>query len=280
MNEYIKFENVSFAYNADEEENPHYILRDFNLSIKKGEFVAVLGHNGSGKSTVAKLCNGIEVPVSGKVYVDGIDTSDEKKIFDVRSRVGMVFQNPDNQIVCTIVEDDVAFGPENLGLDPKEIRERVDEALKNVNMYDFRLSEPHKLSGGQKQRVAIAGILAMKPECIVLDESTAMLDPQGRREIMETAKAFHEKGITVVFITHYMDEAVQADRIIVMKKGEIVLDDEPKKIFSDVDKIRSLHLDVPDVTKLASELKKDGFNIPSDILSVDEMADYIESLKA
>lgn len=272
---YINFQNVTFSY--DQETSPEeHLIRNFNLEIEKGEFVAILGHNGCGKSTVAKLCNGIEVPLEGKVFVDGIDTSVEASVYDVRRRVGMVFQNPDNQIVCTIVEDDVAFGPENLGVEPDEIRKRVDNALKVVKMYDFRYSEPHKLSGGQKQRVAIAGIIAMEPECIVLDESTAMLDPQGRREVMETAKQLNKKGITIVFITHYMDEAVQADRIIVMEKGKIVMDDIPEKIFSDLDQLRKLHLDVPDVTKLAHNLRNKGMDVPENILNVREMADYIE----
>lgn len=223
MDNFIEFQNVTFSYDEDEENNiGETVIENFSLQIKKGDFVAVLGHNGCGKSTIAKLCNGINIPRSGKVFVEGIDTADERKINDIRQKVGMVFQNPDNQIVATIVEDDVAFGPENLGVEPREIRRRVDEALKRVGMYEFRLSEPHKLSGGQKQRVAIAGIIAMQPDCIVLDEPTSMLDPRGRKEVMETVKMLNsECGITVIFITHYMDEAAKANRIIVMDKGKI-----------------------------------------------------------
>ena len=240
--------------------------------IKKGDFVAVLGHNGCGKSTLAKLCNGINIPDSGSVFVDGIDTKDEDRINEIRQRVGMVFQNPDNQIVATIVEDDVAFGPENLGVEPAEIRKRVDEALKNVGMYDFRLSEPHKLSGGQKQRVAIAGIIAMKPQCIVLDEPTSMLDPRGRREVMETVKMLNRDfGITVIFITQYMDEAAKANRVIVMEKGEIILDGRPEQVFQNVETLKKVGLDVPEATLLGYELRKEGIKLPSDILTIDEL---------
>ena len=276
MSKFIEFENVTFAYSTDEDagKNPN-VLENFNLSIEKGEFVAVLGHNGCGKSTVAKLCNGIEIPQSGKVTVEGIDTSDEDRIFDIRRKVGMVFQNPDNQLVATIVEDDVAFGPENLGVDPDEIRIRVDRSLKSVGMYDFRHFEPHKLSGGQKQRVAIAGILAMEPECIIFDESTAMLDPKGREEVLETAKAFHEKGMTIIFITHYMDEAVQAGRVIVMDSGKIILDGTPKEVFTQREKLNSAKLDVPEITKLARIIRKDGFDINDNVLTVDELADEV-----
>lgn len=267
MQDYIVFDDVSFKYN--EEENN--VLEHLSLKISKGEFVAVLGHNGCGKSTLAKLCNAIETPQSGKVLVDGIDTSDEDKLYDIRQKVGLVFQNPDNQIVATIVEDDVAFGPENLGVEPKEIRRRVDESLKQVGMYDFRLFEPHKLSGGQKQRVAIAGIIAMQPECIVLDEPTAMLDPEGRRQVMETAKKLNrEKGITVVFITHYMSEAAQADRIIVMDNGKILLDGAPREVFSREDMLTEVGLDIPECTRLANMLKKDGIDLKDRPLTVDE----------
>lgn len=230
---YIEFENVTFGYTDTEESvSEENVIENMNLKIEKGDFVAILGHNGCGKSTLAKLCNAIVVPQKGKVIVDGIDTSDEDKLGLIRQKVGMVFQNPDNQIVATIVEDDVAFGPENLGVEPEEIRRRVDSALKDVGMYEFRSFEPHKLSGGQKQRVAIAGIIAMKPECIVLDEPTAMLDPRGRKEVMQTVKKLNrEFGITVVFITHYMDEAVKANRVVVMDEGKIIFDGTPREVL-------------------------------------------------
>ena len=282
MDNFIEFQNVTFSYDEDEETNSigETVIENFSLKIKKGDFVAVLGHNGCGKSTIAKLCNGINVPQSGKVLVEGIDTADEEKINDIRQKVGMVFQNPDNQIVATIVEDDVAFGPENLGVEPSEIRRRVDEALKRVGMYDFRLSEPHKLSGGQKQRVAIAGIIAMQPECIVLDEPTSMLDPRGRKEVMDTVKMLNEQyGITVIFITHYMDEAAKADRVIVMEKGEIILDAGPREVFSHIDILKKVGLDVPESTFLARELKKEGVDIRSDILTVEELCSEISRIK-
>ena len=274
MSKYIEFRDVSFGYDIDGEIKRNR-LENFNLEIEKGDFVAVLGHNGCGKSTLAKLCNAIEIPQSGTVYVDGIETSNEDRIFDIRRKVGMVFQNPDNQIVATIVEDDVAFGPENLGIEPKEIRRRVDEALKNVGMYDFRLFEPHKLSGGQKQRVAIAGIIAMQPECIVLDEPTAMLDPRGRKEVMKTVKMLNDNGITVIFITHYMDEAVKAKRVIVMDDGKIILDGNPKSVFGQVEKLKSAGLEVPQAAELASLLRKDGFEVSPDVLDIEELLDEI-----
>ena len=281
MDNFIEFQNVTFSYDEDEENNlGETVVENFSLQIKKGDFVAILGHNGCGKSTVAKLCNGINIPQSGKVFVDGIDTADEEKINDIRQKVGMVFQNPDNQIVATIVEDDVAFGPENLGVEPKEIRKRVDEALKRVGMYEFRLSEPHKLSGGQKQRVAIAGIIAMQPQCIVLDEPTSMLDPRGRKEVMDTVKMLNEQyGITVVFITHYMDEAAKADRVIVMEKGEVILDGNPRNVFSHISLLKKVGLDVPESTFLASELKNEGIDIKGDILTVDELFKEISRIK-
>ena len=279
MSSYIEFQNVTFGYPDDDGNVTNDVIENFNLSIEKGSFVAVLGHNGCGKSTIAKLCNAIEVPLSGKVFVDGLDTSDEEKSLDIRRRVGVVFQNPDNQIVATIVEDDVAFGPENLGVDPKEIRERVDESLKNVGMYEFRTFEPHKLSGGQKQRVAIAGIIAMKPECIVLDEPTAMLDPRGRREVMKTVKRLNKEfGITVIFITHYMDEAAKADRVVVMDKGKIVLDDEPRKVFANDKTLKKVGLDVPQATELSKILIKDGIKIPEDALDIDELFENIKTV--
>ena len=276
MDNYIDFQNVTFAYLSEEDEQAKNVIENFNLQIKKGDFVAILGHNGCGKSTVAKLCNAIEVPQGGKVIVDGIDTADEEKLYDIRQKVGMVFQNPDNQIVATIVEDDVAFGPENLGIEPKEIRKRVDDALKSVSMYDFRFFEPHKLSGGQKQRVAIAGIIAMKPECIVLDESTAMLDPRGRREVMQTVKMLNETyGITIIFITHYMDEAAKANRVVVMDKGKIILDGKPKEVFTHAGVLKSAGLDVPEATLLSLEMKKHGVNLPADVLTMDELAQAV-----
>ncbi len=278
----IKFNNVTFAYTADEEEEVSVktpVLVDFSLEIPKGQFIAILGHNGSGKSTAAKMMNSLLVPQSGTVTVDGIPTDDESRVIDIRRKVGMVFQNPDNQLVATIVEDDVAFGPENLGVEPKEIRQRVDSALKAVGMYDFRHREPHKLSGGQKQRVAIAGVIAMQTDCIVMDEPTAMLDPKGRSEVMQTIKMLKEElGITVVLITHYMDEAVQADRVVVMNDGKIELDGKPREVFSNVEKIKSLGLDVPQATELAYNLKKLGFNINYNVLNEEECADAIFNL--
>ena len=236
----------------------------------------MLGHNGCGKSTVAKLINGILVPNKGKVTVEGMDTSDEEKTVDIRKTVGMVFQNPDNQIVATIVEDDVAFGPENLGVEPSEIRKAVDSALKAVGMYEFRKREPHRLSGGQKQRVAIAGVIAMNTKCIVMDEPTAMLDPQGRKEVMDTVmKLNREFGITVILITHYMDEAVKADRVIVMDGGRIAMDGTPKEVFRNVERMKKLGLDVPQATELAYRLRKKGFKLPEDILDENECAEAI-----
>lgn len=274
MDNYIEFSDVSFKYPSDESNSN--VIEHLNLKIKKGDFVAVLGHNGCGKSTLAKLCNAIEVPTQGKVFVDGIDTSDDDKIYDIRQRVGMVLQNPDNQLVATIVEDDVAFGPENLGIDPKEIRQRVEDALKSVSMYDFRMFEPHKLSGGQKQRIAIAGIIAMQPECIVLDEPTAMLDPRGRKEVMDTVKMLNrDNGITVLFITHYMDEAVKANRVIVMDDGKVILDGKPKDVFSQVDTLKKVGLDVPESTELANILINKGVKLPKDILDVDELCQCV-----
>lgn len=271
----IKFDNVSFAYEL-EDEGIVNAVNDFSLEVPEGQFLAVLGHNGCGKSTVAKLINGILVPNKGKVTVEGMDTSDEEKTVDIRKTVGMVFQNPDNQIVATIVEDDVAFGPENLGVEPSEIRKAVDSALKAVGMYEFRKREPHRLSGGQKQRVAIAGVIAMNTKCIVMDEPTAMLDPQGRKEVMDTVmKLNREFGITVILITHYMDEAVKADRVIVMDGGRIAMDGTPKEVFRNVERMKKLGLDVPQATEFAYRLRKKGFKLPEDILDEDECAEAI-----
>lgn len=271
----IKFDNVSFAYEL-EDEGIVNAVNDFSLEVPEGQFLAVLGHNGCGKSTVAKLINGILVPNKGKITVECMDTSDEEKTVDIRKTVGMVFQNPDNQIVATIVEDDVAFGPENLGVEPSEIRKAVDSALKAVGMYEFRKREPHRLSGGQKQRVAIAGVIAMNTKCIVMDEPTAMLDPQGRKEVMDTVmKLNREFGITVILITHYMDEAVKADRVIVMDGGRIAMDGTPKEVFRNVERMKKLGLDVPQATELAYRLRKKGFKLPEDILDENECAEAI-----
>lgn len=266
----IKLENVTYEYKSNEEE--FMALKGINLEIKKGEFLVVLGHNGSGKSTLAKLINALLLPTNGKVYVNGMDTTDEEKIWDIRHTAGMVFQNPDNQIVATIVEEDVAFGPENQGVEPKEIRERIDKALEIVEMTRYKKHAPHLLSGGQKQRIAIAGVLAMNPECIILDEPTAMLNPTGRSEVMETVRKLNkEQKKTIVHITHYMEEAVEADRIIVMEEGQIVMEGTPRQVFSQVDKMKELGLDVPQVTELAHELRKEGIDVPEDILTVEEL---------
>lgn len=275
---FIKFDNVSFAYDA-EEEQPIRAVNDFSLTVPEGQFLAILGHNGCGKSTVAKLVNGILVPTKGKVTIAGMDTADEDKTVDIRRNVGMVFQNPDNQIVATIVEDDVAFGPENLGVEPAEIRKAVDAALKAVGMYEFRKREPHRLSGGQKQRVAIAGVIAMNTKCIVMDEPTAMLDPQGRKEVIDTVmKLNKEFGITVILITHFMDEAVKADRVVVMDDGCIALDSTPKQVFRNVEKIKALGLDVPQATELVYRLRKMGMKLPDDILDENECAEAVLKL--
>ncbi len=273
----IRFSDVSYRYESDTETPLPLALKNINIDIKKGEFVAVLGHNGSGKSTLAKLANAIIMPESGQVFVKGMDTSDEELEYDIRQTVGVVFQNPDNQIVATIVEEDVAFGPENLGLEPNEIRRRVDEALKAVGMYEYRFHEPHKLSGGQKQRVAIAGIMAMQTECIVLDEPTAMLDPKGREEVINSMLRLNrELGITVVLITHYMDEAVKADRVIVMDNGSVVMNDTPREVFARQDVIEHAGLELPESAALANELKKCGVDLPSGILTPEEFVEAFQ----
>ena len=275
----IKAEHLRYAYNAAETEELKFALDDVDLTVSEGEFVAVLGHNGCGKSTLAKHFNGLLLPSGGKVYVSGMDTKDDAYYWDIRKTVGMVFQNPDNQLVATVVEEDVAFAPENLGVPSDEIRKRVDEALKTVDMYEMRRHAPHLLSGGQKQRVAIAGVIAMEPKCIVFDEPTAMLDPKGRREVIDTIlKLKNEKHMTVVLITHYMEEAVKADRVVVMDKGKIVIDDVPKKVLSQVRLLKSLGLDVPQVTELCYLLNKAGLSLPNDILTVQECADELEKL--
>ncbi|MDY5230073.1 MAG: energy-coupling factor transporter ATPase [Eubacteriales bacterium] len=276
MEPIIKTENLCFEYKNEESGEVTEVLKNVSAEIKKGEFVAVLGHNGSGKSTFAKHINAILMPKSGKVFVDGIDTSLPDRLFDIRKIAGMVFQNPDNQMVANIVEDDVAFAPENLGVPQAEIRRRVDNALKAVNMSDFVKHAPHMLSGGQKQRIAIAGVLAMEPQIIILDEPTAMLDPGGRREIMETLiKLNREREITVLLITHYMDEAALADRVLVMDNGEIKMSGTPSEIFVQVERLRSLGLDTPQTTELVYDLKKRGIDIKQDVLSVDDCASEI-----
>lgn len=272
MQPIIRAERLHYSYPGDEQETLHGI----DLEIEEGSFVAVLGHNGSGKSTLAKLMNAILLPSSGKVYVDGIDTAEEERLLDIRRTVGMVFQNPDNQIVANVVEDDVAFAPENLGVPSEEIRRRVDEALKTVGMYEYRLHAPHLLSGGQKQRVAIAGVLAMQPRCVVLDEPTAMLDPVGRREVVATVtRLCREKGMTVVLITHHMSECVGADRLIVMSEGAIVADGSPREVFSQVELLRSEGLSVPATTELIYSLRQEGFDLPLEALTVGECADAV-----
>ena len=280
--EIIRTENLSFAYPTDNEKNKIYALKNINLTVRKGEFVAILGRNGSGKSTLAKLLNLILIPNEGKIYIgDTLLNEDmsEEEIISLRRRIGMVFQNPDNQLVATVVEEDIAFGPENLGIAPKEIRKRVDDALKTVGMSKFAKHSPHQLSGGQKQRVAIAGILAMMPECIIFDESTAMLDPKGRHDVMETVEKLNrENGLTVITITHNMEEAVRADRIIVIDQGEIVKEGTPKEVFSDVPKMHSIGLTVPQPAYLCYCLKSKGIDMPNGILTEEECADVICNL--
>ena len=284
MNPYIKFESVSYSYEGDEDGvllPP--VLKNVSLEIEKGSFVAVLGHNGSGKSTLAKLINMILYPTEGKIYIDGKDITDEgmtdDDAYEIRRRVGMVFQNPDNQLVATIVEEDVAFGPENLGIEPSEIRKRVDDALETVGMTQYKRHSPHQLSGGQKQRVAIAGIIAMLPECIVFDESTAMLDPRGRAEVMDTIERLNrENGITVIHITHNMDEAVRADRVIVINDGRICLDGAPREVFASVEQLRLVGLDVPQVTELLYDLKNAGFDVDYTELDEEKCADMLAKM--
>ena len=270
MNNIIKVNDVSFEYITDE--STLKAIDNFSLEVKKGEFVAIIGHNGSGKSTLSKNLNAILIPNKGNILIDGLDTREENKLWDIRQTAGMVFQNPDNQIVATVVEEDVAFGPENLGVEPKEIKKRVEESLKSVGMYELRDRQPHLLSGGQKQRVAIAGIIAMKPKCIIFDEATAMLDPSGRKEVMKTIKRLNkEENITTLHLTHFMEEAVEADRVIVMEKGKKLLEGTPRQVFSNIKMLREIGLDVPCMTELSSLLIEDGLDISSDILTVDEM---------
>jgi energy-coupling factor transport system ATP-binding protein len=274
---FITVDNVHFSYG--EEEGEPEVLKGISLSVQRGEFLALLGHNGSGKSTMAKLFNAMLLPLSGTVTVDGMDTREDDKKFEIRRKVGLVQQNPDNQLVASIVEEDVAFGPENLGLPPKVIRERVDRALKAVEMYDYRTHAPYKLSGGQKQRIAIAGIIAMEPDCIVLDEPTAMLDPRGRQEVMDTIHKLNEEdGITIILITHYMDEAVQAGRVIVMDSGEILTEGTPEQVFSQVELLKKHRLDVPQATELNFRLRGAGCPMPECVLSIEDCVAAIEPL--
>ena len=274
----LETKDLHFRY--DEEEGPSPVVLDgVDLQIQEGTFVAVLGHNGSGKSTLAKHMNAILLPTGGKVYVDGMDTADEEKLMDIRRTVGMVFQNPDNQIVANVVEEDVAFAPENLGVPPEEIRCRVDDSLKAVGMYEYREHAPHLLSGGQKQRVAIAGVIAMQPRCIVLDEPTAMLDPIGRSEVLKTIKQLNRtSGVTVVLITHHMDEAAQADRLVVMSKGKVIADGVPREVFKQVEALKEVGLTVPETTELLWELRKAGVDVSLDALSDEECAQELYQL--
>ena len=276
MSEMIKTESLRFAYPVNEGEKPVYALRGVDIAIEKGSFVVVLGHNGSGKSTLAKTFNAVLLPAGGKVYVEGMDTLDESLLLDIRQRVGMVFQNPDNQIVANVVEEDVAFAPENLGIPTEEIRRRVDAALEAVGMEEFVTHAPHLLSGGQKQRIAIAGVIAMEPACVVLDEATAMLDPTGRREVLSAVHRLNrEKGITVVLITHHMNEAEDADRVIVMDDGRVAMDGRPGEIFSQVARLRHLGLTVPDTVDLLDRLRRNGWDVPLDALGVEDCSDAI-----
>lgn len=283
MSKFIEAKNITFSYINELEENENIkkttVFKNLNFSVEKGEFVAVLGHNGSGKSTLVKCFNGINIPEEGDVIVNGFNTRDDEHLLDIRQSVGMVFQNPDNQIVATIVEEDVAFALENMGVEPSEIRRRVDDALKTVGMYEYREHAPHKLSGGQKQRVAIAGIIAMRPNCILLDEPTAMLDPKGRKEVLKTIKMLNKEfGVTIVLITHYMDEAAQAERIAVMDNGKIVMDDTPKKVFAGVEELKSIGLDVPQVTELTHMLINEGIDLDPEIITEDECVKALESI--
>ena len=281
MAEIIRTENLQYAYPADEGAEPVLALKGVDLTIEQGSFVVVLGHNGSGKSTLAKTLNGVLLPCGGHVYVEGMDTLDEHLLLAIRRTVGMVFQNPDNQIVANVVEEDVAFAPENLGVPSEEIRRRVDDALKAVGMYEFREHAPHLLSGGQKQRIAIAGVIAMQPRCIVLDEPTAMLDPIGRADVLRTIKALNrQRGVTVVLITHHMDEAAQADRLVVMTKGRVIADGAPKEIFQDVEGLKAVGLTVPETTQLLWELRQEGLDVPLDALSDEECAQALKELLA
>ena len=275
MDNIITIENLIFEYTRGDESQPVRAIDNLNLEIERGSFTAIIGKNGSGKSTLAKNLNGLLLPTEGVIYVDGFDTRDDDSIWNVRQTAGMVFQNPDNQLVSAIVEDDVAFGPENLGIEPAEIRRRVDKALADVNMGQFKKKAPHLLSGGQKQRIAIAGVVAMKPKCIIFDEPTAMLDPKGRSEIMSIIDELHAEGITVILITHFMDEAVRADRVIIMHEGRILLDGTPQEVFEQEELIRSVNLDVPLMVEMSAKLRKAGIDVPKDIITEEKMVEFI-----
>ena len=271
----IIIDQLSFSYQREEEEKKKKAVDQVSLTFRKGSFTAILGKNGSGKSTLAKQLNGLLLPTEGVVYVGGFDTREEEHVWDVRQTAGMVFQNPDNQLVSAIVEDDVAFGPENLGIDPEEIRRRVDKSLEAVNMGKFRKKPPHLLSGGQKQRIAIAGVVAMKPQCIIFDEPTAMLDPKGRQEIMSIIRELHEEGITVILITHFMEEAAEAERVIVMNEGRVLLDGSPAEVFSQRQLLHSVNLDIPLAVELAGKLREKGIPVPEHIISTEEVVEYL-----
>ena len=279
MNDFIEARGISFSYAMEDDPNPIRVFEDLDLKVQKGELIAVLGHNGSGKSTLAKHFNAILVPDEGQITVAGMDTRNSDKLYDIRQEVGMVFQNPDNQIVATVVEEDVAFGLENIGIEPSEIRKRVDKALEDVGISEYKEHAPHRLSGGQKQRVAIAGIIAMRPSCIVLDEPTAMLDPQGRQEVMRTILDLNRNyGITIILITHYMDEAAQCDRIVVMDSGSILLDSTPSDVFSHVKMLKTVGLDVPQATEICYEMNRAGYTMPTEVLNVKDCVDELEKL--
>lgn len=275
MENIITIKDLTFEYVREEGTEPVKAIDDVSLEIAEGSFTAIIGKNGSGKSTLAKNLNGLLTPTEGVIYVGGYDTRDGEHIWDVRQTAGMVFQNPDNQLVSSIVEDDVAFGPENLGVDPKEIRERVDKALEAVNMGQFKKKAPHLLSGGQKQRIAIAGVIAMRPKCIIFDEPTAMLDPKGRKEIMAIIDELHQENITVVLITHFMEEAVCADRVVIMNEGQVLLDGSPAEVFSHEELLKSANLDIPPIVKLASKLRERGIDVPKEIIKEEEMVEFI-----
>lgn len=275
MENIIRIDNLYFQYPHGEDEEPKLAIKGVSLEIEEGSFTAIIGQNGSGKSTLAKNLNGLLLPSKGAVYVSGMDTRDEDKIWDIRQTAGMVFQNPDNQLVSAIVEDDVAFGPENIGIDPVEIRARVDEALDAVKMGKYKRKAPHLLSGGQKQRIAIAGVVAIRPRCIIFDEPTAMLDPRGRKDIMEIIEKLHREGITVILITHFMDEAVKADRVVIMNKGEILLDGTPEHVFSQDELIRSARLDVPMAAEIAIYLRENGIDVPPEVVTAERLKEFV-----